>query len=257
MDVPGNWWESFFSGVAVDLWMQAIPPALTTADADLIVRLLEVEPGAALLDVPCGGGRIAVTLDRRGYRLTGVDWSEEFLAHARRGTAGVVWERRDMRDLPWRTAYDGAYCVGNSFGYLDDAGNDAFVRSVASALKPGGRFVLETPMVAESALRTVKDCAWWRVGDIHMLVANRFDPPRGRMETEYTFIADGRVEVRRSTHRVYTYRQLVDLLHAAGFQGVTGWTVDRARASGPDSGPVTLEPYRVGADDLFLVGTMR
>jgi hypothetical protein len=36
-------------------------------------------------------------------------------------TASVVrWEQRDMRDLPWRDTFDGAYCVGNSFGYLDD-----------------------------------------------------------------------------------------------------------------------------------------
>ena len=38
MDVPGNWWESFFNGVAVDLWLKAIPPSLTEMEADLIVH---------------------------------------------------------------------------------------------------------------------------------------------------------------------------------------------------------------------------
>lgn len=254
MDVPGNWYESFFSGVAVDMWMQAIPPAVTELEADLIVRLLEPKPDAALLDVPCGGGRLARVLHERGYRVTGVDLSEESLAYARQGS-GIVWERRDMRDLPWREVFDGAYCFGNSFGYLDDAGNEAFLRSVAATLKRGGRCVLETPMAAESALLTIKERSWWKVGDVHLLVANRFDPPSGRLETEYTFVSNGHVEVRHGTHRMYTYRQLVELFRAAGFCDVTSWTWDHARTGGgPNGGEIRLDPYRAGAPVLLLVG---
>ena len=62
-----------------------------------------------------------------------------------------------MRDLPWRARFDGAFCLGNSFGYLDDEGNAAFLRAVAAALKPGARFVLETPMVLENLLGHIKD----------------------------------------------------------------------------------------------------
>jgi SAM-dependent methyltransferase len=254
MDVPGNWWESFFNGVAVDLWLKAMPASLTEQEADLIVHALQPQAGAELLDVPCGCGRLAQALALRGYRVTGVDLSEESLGHARRAAHTVSWERRDMRDLPWPARFDGAYCVGNSFGYLDDEGNETFLRSVAATLKPGGMFVLETPMVAESAWLTVKDRAWWKVDDIHLLVANRFDHTRGRLDTEYTFISDGRVEVRHGTHRVYTYRQLVDLLNLAGFSDVTGWTRPGGHPAGAqsDGGP-PLEPYRMGAPMLLLI----
>ena len=134
--------------------------------------------------MPCGGGRLSLALARRGYRLTGVDWSSEFLAHARSlDTAhGVTWERRDMRDLPWRQRSDGAFCLGNSFGYLDDEGNAAFLRAVAAALKPGARFVLETPMVLENLLGHLNDRPWWKVGDVHLLVANHYDHTRTRLE---------------------------------------------------------------------------
>ena len=62
-----------------------------------------------------------------------------------------------MRDLPWPARFDGAFCLGNSFGYLDDEGNASFLRAVAAALKPGARFVLETPMVLENLLGHLKD----------------------------------------------------------------------------------------------------
>ena len=230
MNVQSNWWEQFFEGVAVDLWLQAVSPEQTEREADALARMLAVPAGGEILDVPCGAGRLSLALANRGYRMTGVDWSAEFLDHARARDAGnrVTWERRDMRDLPWAARFDGAFCVGNSFGYLDDEGNVAFVRAVASALKPGARFVLETPMILENLLGHLQDRPWWKVGDTHLLVVNAYDATRGRLHIEYTFVSNGRVEVRRGSHRAYTYRQLVELIEAAGFTVETDspWTRD-------------------------------
>jgi SAM-dependent methyltransferase len=168
--------------------------------------------------VPCGAGRLALELAARGYGLTGVDLSAEFLSHARAADpeGRVAWEQRDMRDLPWPARFDGAFCVGNSFGYLDDEGDAQFVRAVAAALRLGGRFVLETPMVMESLLPKLEDRPWFRAGDVYLLVTNEYDPARSRVDIEYTFVSGGRVEVRRGSHRLYTYRQLIELMEGAG-----------------------------------------
>ena len=219
MSIQSNWWETFFEGVAVDMWLQALSPEHTGHEAESLARMLAVPPGTRLLDVPCGAGRLSLALADRGYQLTGVDWSADFLNHARSFDTRqqVTWERRDMRDLPWQARFDGAFCVGNSFGYLDDESNAAFLRAVAATLKPGARFVLETPMVLENLLGHVQDRAWWKVGDIYLLVANAYDHAQQRLDTEYTFVSSDGVEVRRGSHRAYTYRALVDLLESADF----------------------------------------
>lgn len=229
MDVPSTWWESFFEGLAVEMWLHAVPPEHTEREAQRLSDALGVGAGGELLDVPCGAGRLSRPLAARGYRMTAVDWSVEMLQQARSHDASrlVAWERRDMRDLPWPGRFDGAFCVGNSFGYLDDEGNEHFLQAVAAALKPGGRFVLETPMVVESLLTHIQDRPWWPVGkDGYLLAANRYDPARSRLEIDYAFIKNGRVETRRGSHRAYSYRQLTELLVAAGFvvEALEPWT---------------------------------
>jgi len=225
-----NWWEHFFEGLSVELWLRAMSDEDTRREADSFERALGVPPGAELLDVPCGGGRLSLALAERGYRVTGVDLSREFLAHARsrEGAHRVTWEQRDMRNLPWRARFDAALCVGNSFGYLDDEGNAAFLRAVYASLKPSGRLVLETPMIVENLLRHVRERPWWKVCDMYLLVANHYDHARSRLDTEYTFVSNGRVEVRQASHRAYTYRELVALIESAGFAVETSepWSRD-------------------------------
>ncbi len=245
MDVPNDWWRTFFTGTPVDMWLRAMPPEVTRQEADFLYQLLRVEPPAKILDVPCGGGRHSLELAARGFQLTGVDLSTDFLTAARAGAAehglAVTWEQRDMRDLPWRGAFDGAFCLGNSFAYLDDQGNADFVKAVAAALKPGARFVLNTGTCAESMLPTYREQPWYQLGNLYFLIHNRYDHRRGRLETEYTFIRDGRVETLWGFQRVYTYRQLVDLLEDAGFEEIEGCS------------SMSQEPYRLGAPQLFLV----
>jgi SAM-dependent methyltransferase len=215
-----DWWNNFFEGPAVAMWLQAVGPDATNQEAERLARLLAIPQDAEVLDVPCGGGRIALALGGRGYRMTGVDWSAEFLSHTQAADAAcdVTWEQRDMRDLPWRSRFDGAVCVGNSFGYLDDSGNAAFLRAVRAALKPGARFVLETPMVLENVLAHIHQRPWWKAGDIYLLVENRYDHASSRLEIEYTFVSNGEVTVRRGSHRAYSYRELVQLLSETGFK---------------------------------------
>jgi SAM-dependent methyltransferase len=229
MNVQSNWWETFFTGVAVDMWVQAVPEEHTKREAERLEKLLAVAPGAEVLDVPCGAGRLALVLAERGYRMMGVDWSSECLRHARvDGSHHIRWEQRDMRDLPWTGRFDAAFCLGNSFGYLDDEGNHAFLRAVRETLKPGARFVLETPMVLENLLPHIQARPWWKAGDVYLLVENQYDPASGRLNIEYTFARNGHIDARRGSHRAYPYRELVALLESSGFRVELAepWTQD-------------------------------
>ncbi|MDH4145357.1 MAG: class I SAM-dependent methyltransferase, partial [Acidimicrobiia bacterium] len=132
---------------------------VSDTDAALVARLSELTPGERVLDAPCGHGRIARRLAVTGARVTGVDRSELFIERARADAAEhaveVDYRVGDVRELPVEDG--GADVVVNwfsSFGYFDDAGNEAVLAEFARALRPGGRLVLET-MSPAAVLRSI------------------------------------------------------------------------------------------------------
>src|SRR5437016_5021851 len=96
--IPSDWWRQFFSGVVVDLWLRVPTEEQTRGEADFIEKVLQLPPEGRVLDVPCGGGRHSIELAARGYRLTGVDISADFLQAARALAAerqlSVAWDER-------------------------------------------------------------------------------------------------------------------------------------------------------------------
>jgi len=239
------WYRTFFTGLVLDFWRAANPPEVTRAEADFLAAELKAAPGAALLDVPCGNGRLAVELAGRGYAATGVDQSESFIAEARAAASAaglaVAWRCGDMRDLPWRGRFGGAFCFGNSFGYLDPAATRVFFAAVADSLATGGRFVLDTLVAAESLLPDLAHRTWMRVEGMHLLIENTYEACESRLETRYTFFAAGRQEVRTAHHWVFTTGEIGRMLEEVGLVPLA-WYEDLGR-----------QPFLPGSPRLLLV----
>ena len=240
--MQSNWQTDFFRGVALELWRRVTSPEMTRAEVEFLERALLVAPNAQLLDVPCGSGRHAVEFANHGFMVTGVDQSEEFIEEARSGASGRTrWVLGDMCELPWVSEFDGAYCFGNSFGYLDRGGVSRFLSAVARALKPGGRFVVDTGMAAESILPGLLQKRWHRAGDIFMLSENQYHPAESRLDIDYTFIRNGSVETRPSSSYAFTVAEIRRMHAEAGLEPVDMF------------GSVAEEPYQLGSPRLILV----
>jgi len=238
-----NWFEHFFNGIALDCWRNCLSPEQTRAEADFLQRILGKK--SRLLDVPCGNGRHSLELARRGHRITGLDISSEFVAEARanaRMSKGrVEFVEGDMRRLQWKAGFDGAFCMGNSFGYLEYPGMLQFVRGLSRALKPGGRLVIETGCVAECLLPSLKEREWYQVGDILFAIENRYDVELSCLETEATFVKNGKTDVRRFWHWVYTIGEIKRLLAQGGLSAIQLY------------GSLEGQPFKMGDPRLLLV----
>jgi len=214
--------------VALDFWRLAMTSEITATEVQFLERALAATPGARLLDVPCGNGRHAIELAKRGCRVTGIDLAGEYIAEARRAPVDAEWIVGDMCELPWSDTFDGAYCMGNSFCYLDRDAAPRFLAAIARCLKPGGRFAIATGMAAESILPTLQPKRWHRTGDILTLSEARYDVAEGRLDIDYTFIRNGEIETRPTSSYVFTVAEMRRMHAAAGLEPIelSAWGAD-------------------------------
>jgi cyclopropane fatty-acyl-phospholipid synthase-like methyltransferase len=213
----------------------------TTAEAAFLTERLELQPGMSVLDVPCGNGRHALELARRGVRLTGVDLSSGFLDEARRNAPDVEWVRSDMRELPWTARFDAAYCFGNSFGYFDYDNCRRFLDALARALKPGGRFALESGAVSETLLPVLQPERRMRIGDIDFHSRNTYDAAEGRMDITYTFTRGEQQEIKPIHQWVHSAAEIRRMLRGSGLEPVAAY------------GDASGKPFALGSPRLIVV----
>jgi len=243
--MAAHWYESFFTPLALDFWRAAVPASATAEEADFLTANLAADPPARLLDLPAGFGRHALALARRGYRVTGIDIAPEAIAAAQEEARALGVEASfavgDMRTAPPGGPYDGAYCFGNSFGYLSHEDTKSFARNVFQALRPGGRWAIDTGTAAESLLPHMAPDRTLEAGGIAYSVRNSYDATAGRLRQSCVLTRGDARQTAEISYGVYTVAEICRLLAAEGFRVVSA------------SGSLDGRPFQLGDRRLLLV----
>lgn len=247
------WYHTFFQGLPQDAWKAAQTEEQTQLDLELLVETLDFGPDDHLLDVFCGYGRHALPLARMGAHVTGVDISAEYItelqATADAEKLSVTAVESDFlsaskHEIGAAGSFDGAYCLGNSFSFFPRPDMLAFLQRVATLLKPGGRFLAHSEMIAESVLPDYQARNWQPVGDtILFLVENEYDPLESRIDSRLTYIRNGEVQTRTAQHYIYTLAELHRLYAEAGLTVVACY------------GTAEGDPYALGDEAVWLLAS--
>jgi SAM-dependent methyltransferase len=247
-----DWWEGYFRGAWGRVQAAGYPEERTRSEVDFAIEALGLAGGERVLDVPCGEGRHSIELAARGFAVTGVDFNpgalEAARARAKERKVTAQFLEADMREPQTAGSFDAVLCFFGSFGYFSDAENLRCARAFASALREGGRLLIDT-QVAESLLPRYAERDWIWSGtpgsSLRIMQERSFDHETGRILASWALVdPDGGIETARSSIRLYTYRELCELLRAAGFTGAM---------TGVET--LTGQPFGVGAKRLSLVAT--
>lgn len=123
------------------------------------VALCQLRRGANILDLCCGTGHMARALTEAGFRVTGIDASDEMLRFARGNAPGARFFRADARhfdlDLMRSPAsFDLALSTFNSLAHLDTIPELSQVfANVRACLAPGAAFLFDLTMEEAYASR--------------------------------------------------------------------------------------------------------
>jgi SAM-dependent methyltransferase len=111
---------------------------------DNLTNYLNIPEGGKILDLACGKGRHSVYLNSLGYKVTGVDLSENSIAHAKQFENETL--HFDVHDMtkPYPKTFDAVFNLFTSFGYFDtEECNLNTIRSIKEELNEFGFGVID------------------------------------------------------------------------------------------------------------------
>lgn len=218
------WYVTFFDRDYLRMYTPFLPPKKTEQEVKDIIALLNLQQGDHFLDLCCGYGRHAIPLARYGCNVTGLDLSSLFLQQAQEqaeqtGTR-IRWCQGDMQNIPFVNEFDYIINVFTSFGYFPQEEDDQRVLfQVAKALKPGGKFLLET-VYQPRIIRNTSPHGIIRYDDgLIVLEERHIDLLGSRNEVHISLLyPNGTRTEHHQSIRIYTLTEIIRMLTAAGLQ---------------------------------------
>jgi SAM-dependent methyltransferase len=183
---------------------------------DFVEQVLPLKAGHRILDLGCGSGRHSAELAKRGYQVTCLDLSPVLLSLAKTKKAGdqccTQFVRADMRAVPFSNAFDTVVSFFTTFGYFaSDAENLKTLRSIESALKPGGLFLLDY-LNRSHVLDNLVESDFRVEGEFAITQKRTYNRATERIEKKITLTEDGETREYFESVRLYTLEEMRALL---------------------------------------------
>ena len=215
-------WDSVFDETYLRTYAPFVSEEQSREQALAAAALAGVEPGAEILDCPCGFGRHAIPLAEAGYLVTGLDRSESQLAEAERRRGGAEWPRfvrGDYRELPFEgAAFDAVLTLFSSLGYLERDEDVGVLRELRRVLRAGGTLIVET-MHRDALARSTMTRRWEQLADEWLFLEEQsVDWSEGILSANRLLASPTGERIERSFRlHVYSAKEWVEMLREAGF----------------------------------------
>lgn len=197
-----------------------LPEEATEKQVEFLIKYMQLKKSQKILDLACGHGRHANRLAQRGYDVTGIDKSEEFLQEARKRAENFEVEPKfiqaDMRKLDYQEEFDRVILMFTAFGYFDDKMNLQVLKNINSALKPEGVFCFDI-MNRDYILKNFLPYIVVEKNEDLMIDRNRFDSETGYLHNRRIVIRDGKRKDKPFLLKLYNPTEIKMWLEKASF----------------------------------------
>lgn len=240
-----NWYKTFFNGLFLKLWANAIPEEYTAAEVRFIKDITALAPKSNILDVPCGYGRHSIAFAQEGYSVTSIDIAETYIQElqdaALKQELPISAIQADILEYDIKGSFDLAICLGNSFSYFSYSFMLKFASKIYTVLKDGGIFLIHTGALAESILPSLKENEWMGIKDMLFLTKRTYHATDSILQCDYSILNQEQREDSTAYQYIFTLAEVRRLLTEAGFTQIEQY-------SGFEK-----TPYKLGDRQAYIV----
>lgn len=224
---PKQWYETLFENYAKTYDKESFTQG-TAGECDFIEQELHYNRSLNILDVGCGTGRHSIELTKRGYNVTGIDFSESQLARAREKAEQknliIDFQKHDARNLPFENKFDASImlCEGGFPLMETDEMNFKILKSVTRSLKEKSKFIFTTLNGLFPLFNSIeKFCAVVAKDDNATYSNNTFDLMTFRDHNTTEIIDDNGVKkTLECNERYYVPSEITWMLKSLGFKKI-------------------------------------
>lgn len=148
----------------------------TRRQVDFLIEKLELKGNEKVLDLACGFGRHSLELARRGFDVTGVDITADYIKYAneqaKNENLNAHFICSDIREISFQGEFDVVLNMADgAVGYLENEEENLKIFSVVSkALKSGGKHFMD---IMNGAYATTHfPCKLWDAGEKCLTLSN-------------------------------------------------------------------------------------
>ncbi len=213
--MPKDWWKTFFDKDYIDERQEAGIFKHTRQEVNFLEKIIPLRKSDEILDLCCGHGRHSIELARRGYKVTGLDYSNYELgiarAEAKRKGLSIDFRRGDARNFKLRKKFDVVINMFTSFGYGSREDDWKIIQNVSRALKRGGKFFIELQSLPR-LWRNFQPIRRQKLGPWRIINENRYDFLEQIVYSKRTSLKGKQKRISYTQVRNYTLAELKILL---------------------------------------------
>ncbi len=224
--------EMLKAHLAPDTDAASYKPDTIAAICRHLPQAMGLQKGAAIVDLGCGPGLYCRELSSKGYRMTGIDRSENSLAYARGICAG---ENAGFINASYvkpfgSGLYQAAIMISQDYGVLKPEDRTSLLHNIHQALTPGGWFALDVPSLYAFSQRQQGAADHWRAeekgfwrGHPYIVMEKTYFYPDQSVLCDMAAVLDEDVSVYRIWQTFYSPETIGKELQTGGFAVRAVW----------------------------------
>ena len=199
----------------------------TITEVNGVINLLNIRNGSKILDCPCGYGRHAIELLKRGHKVLGSDLNSVHLKKAvemaKKQGVEFKYKRQNMINLPFYNEFDIVINMFYSFGFFEsDKDNYKVLKRFYHSLKNKGKLLIHTdvnvPRIINGRYKT--DEKRNLISGNSLRIIDNYDPATRRINGKWIINNGNKITEKLYSIRVYTKSEFENLCLRVGFKKV-------------------------------------